>query len=827
MKIMYKIIIISIISIFFSNSLFAFSPNTIKLLDPKVTIFQGKANYNFPILAPMNIMSISPILGVNYTSQTKNDIFGLDTKLSGLSSINRCGEKPLFTDNDAFCYNEDVLVKVKNTENQYVLIKDPSIKFIKQGDKYWEMHKPNGNIVTFGKDDLAKIFIKYETFSYFKNSSGHQEKYKYTNKTGTITWNISDEIDKNNNTIKYNYSKISDVPYISSINYANNKIDFTYENRNDSAPIKLYYSKGLFSILKTDSGGELKYKYPNNELFLYRRLQSIKITENNAFSHSYKFHYEYGQLNSQNKTKSLLSKISYCDNSNLCLNPIILKYENYLDTTSTQILNNDNSQLNQIQLLSIVSNNFDVKKEIQYKFLDNKDILKEDNIYNVAKLSIQMPNSSYKTISYNYLDHKYIDKNHNYATITKHDSLTDILTTTSYSQKKESLNEKLSENKQIGDKILIQSNYKYRIITEPNSNIKRALIENESVKSFDLNGKYISTENVAYSYDKFDNITKRDTSVESSNSNYSHLNITQYLNNTNEWIINKPILITNTTKLNSNEEISITNKYIYNNKAMLIKKTLALGKQEELTNSYEYNQKGFLIKSTILDRTSSIKYDQFNRIIKKVNALGQVISLQYAHPICTTNATSITNINNQTISYKYDNLCKVVKTIEENGRSTETFYDNESDQINIGIDYQNIGFNSHEGLNSIYSITDRTNTGLWNKKYINMFGKVIRSVNIGYDSKKTYTDIIYNNKNLVKAKTIPYFKGGIIDNVNFIQYEYDALNRLIVKTKPSKNGKMITSFTYDAFTTIITNPNKTKKNNSQRYTWKYNQSIRK
>ena len=202
-----------------------------------------------------------------------------------------------------------------------------------------------------------------------------------------------------------------------------------------------------------------------------------------------------------------------------------------------------------------------------------------------------------------------------------------------------------------------------------------------------------------------------------------------------------------------------------------------------------------------------MSYNNQNQIQKTKEDLNYTTSYTYSDESCINKPISITNINNQTTTYEYDTLCKQIKQTEPNARETQTFYDDQDETIDLGIDYQNVGFDSIDGLKSVYSITTRTNTGLWSKRYFNRFGKVIRAVKIGDDNRKIYKDTIYNKRGLKKAVSMPYFKGKIIDNTNYIEYRYDLLNRVVKKLKPGNNGQVVTLYDYDGLKSSETKPN--------------------
>jgi len=784
--------------------------NNIKIIDPKVTINQGKANSLLKIKTPKGINSITPSLAIQYTSQEGNGLAGLDTTIKGISKIIRCGEKPVFNQYDNFCLDEEPLVRVESDNNdsnkiKYLLFNNPSVKFVKAND-IWTMYKANGDVVTFGENDTSKIKISYKS-KYYDN---YDRNYKNESNTNTIIWNINNKVDKNNNKIEYKYNKINGIPYINEISYEHNKIKFDYESRIDNYEIDIDYPKGLTLINENTYNYKLKIEYPSTYVNITKRLNKISIYENKNISYNYDLNYIYEDASNVQDEKSLLDTLTYCLNDGTCLDPVKFSYATYLDT-SDKIVNNKQNNLQEIYLLDKVTNNFGVSKEIKYSFTDNNDILNDDNIYNVSSLNIEMPDDGFKTLEYEYLDHKYIDEKHNYSFVTIKDSLTNIVTTTSYSQEEHSLNKPLKEIKKINDVLISDTIFDYKVITEVNSKQERVLLSSRQIKKYDLKGTYLSTTIVDYTYDEFDNIVNETSTIKGDSETYTVTKEITYLKDEKNHIINKPTKITSSSKLDNQAKKTLITSFNYDNKGNLISKTIAKDTQEELTTTYEYNNKGLLDSTNIGDRTTSLKYDSINRIVEKTDALGYKTKFFYKNDICINKPTSISNINDQSTSYEYNAVCEVVKTIEPNGRTTEVFYDNEAEQIDLGIDYQNIGFDSLIGLKSIYSITKRTNTGLWDKKYFNRFGKVIRVVKIGDDDRKIYKDIIYNKKGLKKAVSLPYFKGKIMDKVNYTQYKYDELNRITQSIKPKENVQIITKYNYDGLKTTITKANNSKR----------------
>jgi RHS repeat-associated protein len=787
-----------------SSIAYAKQEGTIKILDPKVTISQGKSNYSLNIQTPTSIGKVNANLSIKYFSQDGNDILGLDTSLDGIPKITRCSSTPYFDNNDKFCLDNESLVKVKDSTNEYLLKENPSTKFTKH-DNHWEMFTSDGNKYIFGNTDNSKISISHTEKQYYDNNI-----IKNKTEESIVQWNITKQTDTNNNVVNYTYTVVNKVPYISLIEYDHNEIKFNYESRLDSADLKHKFKKGLVTTFtSSDNRRKDTMQYPSEYNKQTQRLEKIIVKQNNILSHSYKFNYDYGNKNHLNIQKSRLKEISYCDSLNKCLNPAILNYKEYLDVASNQVIDNDPTRPQQLDLLDNIINNFGVTKTIAYEFLDNNDINKEDNIYNVSSLSIKMPDNGYKILTYNYEDHKYIEEEHNYSKVTIHDNLTDIKTITQYSQEIKSLNKKTVETKQIGNTVLNETTFDYETILEPNSNENRTHLDIKTTKDYDLKGKFLSTTVVDYDYDEFENIKKTTTTITGNGTSYTRIKDIDYLEDKVNWILNKPNLITVTNQLNNEPSLTLVTKFEYFNNTTrnLEHKTIALGTKDELKTSYMYKDNGLIESLTIGERTSSIQYDDFYRIFSKTNAKNQITKYKYDDPTCFNKTTSITNINNLTTTFEYDSLCNIVKQTEANGRITNTKYDATDQKIDLGLDYQNIGFDSYNGLKSIYSITKSTNTGHWNKTYHNIFGEVIRTVKLGFESKKIYKDIIYNDKGLIKAKAKPYFKGDILDIVNYVQYEYDNLNRLTKKILPKEGGEIITINKYDGLKTTITNPN--------------------
>ena len=286
---MKNILKLLLLNLFLLNSI---SANDFKLIDPKISVFTGKSSYNLNIDTPRSLNSISPNLSINYESQSQNGILGVDTSLDGISKITRCSQNLIFSDYDSFCFNDEAMVKVKNKTNEYLLFKNPSIKFTKYGsssnkdekndtgNQYWVMNKANGERLTFGKNINSKINIPYTYKYYYPNGTN------YENKTyeGTIEWAIEKKEDLNSNHSLYSYNKIKNVLYINSIKYEHNKITFEYENRSDNYEIKNTYAKGLVEIHKDENESKFKINYPSSYPIVSKRLKSILLYENNKLS---------------------------------------------------------------------------------------------------------------------------------------------------------------------------------------------------------------------------------------------------------------------------------------------------------------------------------------------------------------------------------------------------------------------------------------------------------------------------------------------------------------------------------------------------------------
>ena len=278
---------------------------------------KGVATYKIDIETPPGIAGMDAKLSVNYYSSFKNGLLGYGWSIGGLSTISRCSQTKLIDGeshkfgvkldgNDRFCLDGQRLIVVhgsygKNGSEYRKQLNDYS-KIIAHsngnGVDYFEVKTKDGLTYIYGKDDSALV----------KNSK-------------KLFWKLKEIRDTYGNKITYfyNVNNSSGEHYIKSIKYADNSIEFVYENRDDK---------------------DTKYVY-GNKLTRDKRLKEIVVKANSKVAHKYIFDYKYSSSG-----YSIVSKITeYVNNSGslVALKPLYINYQDgeYKFTNSLEFNIND------------------------------------------------------------------------------------------------------------------------------------------------------------------------------------------------------------------------------------------------------------------------------------------------------------------------------------------------------------------------------------------------------------------------------------------------------------------------------------------------------
>ncbi len=247
-------------------------------LQGNLSVNSGILNYSVPFVLPIGEAGMQLELSLNYNSNTGNGYFGEGWSLSGMSVIHRCGstleydgkvQGVTYTTEDNLCMNGQRLELISGTKWGSNSIYKTHI------DTYQKILFDGKNFTVWTKDNLEK---KYELKNDF--------------------WYLTKVSDRFKNSIQYNYFESEQEIYLKSIIYADNEINFNYEDR-----------KNICS------------SYKNGKIYkVSKQVQSIDILSNNAILR------QYTLLYNEIQTLQLVSieETSHGDK----LEPVIFEYDN-------------------------------------------------------------------------------------------------------------------------------------------------------------------------------------------------------------------------------------------------------------------------------------------------------------------------------------------------------------------------------------------------------------------------------------------------------------------------------------------------------------------
>ena len=229
------------------------------------SVNQGTANYAIPITVPPGIAGMKPELSINYNSNASNGQLGLGFSLGGLSVIHRCA-KTIATDgvkggvnynnNDRYCLNGQRLIAISGVDGQSgseYRTEINSFSKIKYNGNYWTVKTKSGQTFEYGNTQTSKIEAQ--------------------GKSAVRLWAVNKITDVTNNAINYIYNEdnANGEYTLSRINYTDNSVRLTYEDRED----------------------KIKNKWQDSKIEITKRLKNIQTFLNENLIRDYGIEYQY------------------------------------------------------------------------------------------------------------------------------------------------------------------------------------------------------------------------------------------------------------------------------------------------------------------------------------------------------------------------------------------------------------------------------------------------------------------------------------------------------------------------------------------------------
>lgn len=252
------------------------APSTIKQLVPESDQVTGALVYSFPITVALGRNGMQPDLALAYNSGAASEqgsIFGAGWSINipSIERINRNGTNSLYTDNYFTSSLTGELVNISGSSYGSKVDNGEFMTYNLVGN-VWTVKDKKGTVYTFGSTASARQ----------DNPNDSTKIYK---------WMLEEIRDRNDNYIKYQYTKNLGQIYPSRITYTGNGItdgifdvEFTIESRSDA---QLSY--------KTGFGVTTGY-----------RVSEIKVEENNTWARKYAISYTSGD----NDSRSVINTIT-------------------------------------------------------------------------------------------------------------------------------------------------------------------------------------------------------------------------------------------------------------------------------------------------------------------------------------------------------------------------------------------------------------------------------------------------------------------------------------------------------------------------------------
>ncbi|CCO47456.1 putative Rhs family protein fused with Integrin alpha N-terminal domain [Vibrio nigripulchritudo SOn1] len=285
----------------------------------------------------------------------------------------------------------------------------------------------------------------------------------------------------------------------------------------------------------------------------------------------------------------------------------------------------------------------------------------------------------------------------------------------------------------------------------------------------------------------------------------SHLNVTQLSTKSGSefWQVGAIKKSTQSITDNTSGDVKTTiSDFEYTAKGLLRKQTITPTAYQSggvsgrnLITRYDYDDFGNITSQSVSGsdlglRTTSTVYDSNQLYIDKVtNAKGHVTDYTYdASGLLTEEIAP----NGRKVTYQYDSFGRLIK---ETHPGTNNF---------VAYGYLSAGAEECGNLDTetLRCVKTIPNQGGESWVQLDFAGREVRSGVTSFDGRIAYTDTRWDRNGRKTSVTRPYF---INDPVFHVEFEYDTLNREILKKEPgATGGQTLWRTNYNAFTTTLT-----------------------
>lgn len=306
-----------------------------------------------------------------------------------------------------------------------------------------------------------------------------------------------------------------------------------------------------------------------------------------------------------------------------------------------------------------------------------------------------------------------------------------------------------------------------------------------------LSGKYLKSEIGEYQHDQYGNVISYIETITNRQSRLSKIYTNQVEANEQNWnlcmIKKKLTRYEYVSEKGHKEAKEWEERFDFDPNTRLLTKKIEINEgTAQLEEIYEYDKFNNMISVSRKDlktgetRSKWFEYDANGaNVIRARNELGHDTTFKYD---VRDNLIEMNDANNVRSTYEYNNFGKIV--LETNNGYSNTSWSFEWD----------------DSLpTAVYSVTKSVSNGPSKQIIYDGINNELRSISKGFNSEVFYEDSVYDKSGQLIRKSYPYRPGR--ENVSYIQYEYDNLQRLI-KLSENLGFKKETTFTYKDFDVI-------------------------
>jgi len=279
--------------------------------------------------------------------------------------------------------------------------------------------------------------------------------------------------------------------------------------------------------------------------------------------------------------------------------------------------------------------------------------------------------------------------------------------------------------------------------------------------AYDDGGASLGSVTTHYTYDDYGNVL---TESKTTTDGYSRLIESQYLNDTDHWILGRPTQV----EASGSGVVRETRLQYTNDSRRLLWKQKRVHNSAEYTTSYQYDSYGNVTITIDPRNAETITEYDANAVfpIRVTNALGH-FAFKTFDPGFGVVLTE-TNANNLTTNYTYDVFGREIHAVFPDGSTKDTTY-----HIEPGNHYIIVQSSSAPDAVTFYD----------------NLGRTIEEQVKASDGANIATSTQYDNAGRITAKSLPMFSG---QTPEYTTFEYDLRSRLKKQTKPDGTYRQIT-----------------------------------